>query len=163
MVEPRTASRVHRATRLARRLIPRDGDLRGLLVNVSRHRGRPLTLMAHDLGSATGLSGLWLATATSDYIVIDASASPSRQAIAVSHEVAHMLLEHRGELTTIDIGRGLAPDLNPGLVARFLARHGYATLDEREAEELATAIVMERERRERLAPPGVDSIAARLR
>lgn len=139
--------RIRRASRLARRLMPSDGDLTGFLENLGRHRGRPLTLIEDQTPQSLGRSGLCLMTDEADYILVEAAAGPSRRATIICHEVSHLLLGHGGD-SPLDIAEDLAPDLEPGLVARMLARHSYASPAEQEAEVVATMVVAERTRRQ---------------
>jgi hypothetical protein len=152
---------LRQATRLARQLMPRDGDIDGLVGNLSAHRSRPLTMIDSDLGQ-DGPSGLWLATPTKDYIVVDTAGSPSRRAAVICHEVAHILLGHTGDPVAQDVA-SLVPNIRPSLAARFLARHGYDEPDEHAAEDLATQLVAEHTRRDRAAQLNQNTISARLR
>lgn len=151
--------RIRHAARLAKRLLPTDGNLDGLLANLSEHRDRPIFILDQDLG-ADGPSGLWVETATADYVVVHASATPSRRAAIVCHEAAHMILGHEaqaGDLTE------LVSTIRPSLAARFLQRHGYSAPDEHDAETLATEIVAEQGRRARAARLSSDPVSRRLR
>jgi hypothetical protein len=146
----RSRRMIRRAVRLAQRLMPSDGDLDGLLANVSRHRGRPLTLLEGSMSRSLGRSGLCLITDDADYILLEPRTSPSRRATIICHEVSHLLLGHEGDSSS-DITTRMAPDLDPSLVARMLARHSYMTLEEEEAEVMATLLVTEHVRRQQAA------------
>lgn len=135
------------AARRARRLMPIDGDLDGLLDALSHERGRRIHLLPQTfMGRPT--SGLWLPTKAADYLVIDDPTTPSRRAAIICHEVAHILLGHSPDTTTSDLVAAAMPNLSPELIARALARHAYATEDEAEAEELGTLIGAEHWSRE---------------
>jgi len=140
--------KIRRAARLARRLMPSDGNLDGFLTNLGQRRGRPLTLVEGQMSQALGRSGLCLMTNEADYILIEPDTSPSRRATIICHEVSHLLLGHEGE-SSAGIAASLAPDLAPSLVARMLARHSYGTPEEEEAEVMATVLVTEYTRRQR--------------
>lgn len=140
--------------------MPTDGNLDGLLTNVSRHRGRPLIVLHHDLGQV-GPSGLWVEGVHADYMFLDTEGSTSRTAASICHEVAHMLLGHKGRPINEDIA--LTPHIRPTLAARFLARDGYSDPEEHDAEDLATQLVAEHARRDRTAQLNQNTVSARLR
>ncbi|HET9650214.1 MAG TPA: ImmA/IrrE family metallo-endopeptidase [Microlunatus sp.] len=127
------------AARVAKRLMPIDGDLGGLLDALGQQRSRRIHVLSHHFaGRAT--SGLWLPTKRADYLVIDEPTTPSRRAAIICHEVAHILLGHTPDITTSEVVATALPDLSPELIARALARHAYASDDETDAEELGTLI-----------------------
>jgi len=159
----RSARAMRHAVRLARRLMPLDGNLDDFIASIARHRGRPITLVQLDRRPSDDLSGLWLATESADYIIVDPTATPSRRALIVCHEIAHMLLGHRGDLTTSQLLATTAPDLNCALVARVLGRHAYGSADEQAAEEMATVVAAERSQREDTARLHLHTNSARLR
>lgn len=135
----RKSRRVTTAARVAKRLMPIDGDLDGLLHALSQQRGRPLHVLPQKFdGRPT--SGLWLPTDRADYLVIDEPTTPSRRAAIICHEVAHILLEHTPNITDSEVVAAAMPDLSPELIARALPRHAYASDDEADAEELGTLI-----------------------
>lgn len=140
--------------------MPANGALEGLVSNVAAHRGRALTVLETELGD--GLTGLWIATPTVDYIVIDQGCTASRRAAVLCHEIAHMLLGHLGAPVGEDLA-SLVPTLRPTLVGRFLTRHGYAEPDEHAAEHLATHLMAEHARRERAVELRQNTVSARLR
>jgi hypothetical protein len=131
--------RVDRAARVAKRLLPIDGNLDGLLDALGQVRGRRIHVLRHKF-TGRPTSGLWLPTKNADYLVIDDPTTPSRRAAIICHEVAHILLGHTPDITTSDLVAAAMPDLSPELIARALARHAYATDDEADAEELGTLI-----------------------
>jgi hypothetical protein len=143
--------------------MPKDGNLERLLGNLGAHRGRPIRVVEHDFGPEGGPSGLTYVMRDRDYIVIDKSAGPSRRAVILSHEIAHMLLGHGGASGTSDLVSVVAPDLDPRLVERILHRESYSTDDETAAEEVATVLAVEHGRRVRTAELRANPISARLR
>lgn len=153
---------VRQAGRLARRLLPADGNLDGLMTNLSRHRGRQVTMVEQDLGQ-DGPSGWWVELPSADYVFVDSAGSPSRRAAVICHEVAHMLLGHKGEPVTAEVAALLVPHLRLSLAARILTRHGYCEPDEHAAEDLATQLVAEHARRDRTAQLNRNTVSARLR
>lgn len=126
--------------RLAKRLMPVDGDLQGLLENLAEYRGREIHVLTRQFGGQS-TSGLWLAADRADYLVIDDPTTPSRRAAIICHEVAHILLGHEAQAEGGPaVPHVAAPDLSPELIARAMARHSYADAVEAEAEQTATLI-----------------------
>jgi hypothetical protein len=85
-------------------------------------------------------SGAWLRTAGGDVILIDREASPLHRDHILAHELAHVLLGHDqpdGDATSL-----ILPDLDPAIVHGVLARHCYRDAEEREAELLASLIMV---------------------
>lgn len=146
----RSRTSISTAIRLAKRLMPDDGDLEGFLEALSAHRRRPIRLLAKQFGG-DGVSGLWLATASTDYLVFDEHSNPARRVAVICHEVGHMLLGHRTDAALAALVNEVAPDLSPGLVARALARHAYDSTIENDAERVATAVGFEHTRRQAAA------------
>lgn len=160
---PARRTAVSKAARRALRVMPKDGDLEQMLSNLGTQRGRPIKVIEHDFGPPGGPSGQWYVMKDRDYIVIDKSASPSRRAVILTHEIAHMVLGHGGEAARSDLIRVVAPDLDPALVERVLHRESYSTDDEAIAEEVATLLAVEHGRRRRAAELRTNPISARLR
>ena len=158
-----SSRRVRATARLARRLMPPDGDLDVWLQNLGQHRNRPIRLIVQTLAPGSGLSGMCLVRDDADYVVLDAAASPSRRALVLAHEVAHLLLEHDGEAASSEVVAQVAPDLSPGLISRVLTRDGYNSVDEQDAEELATLLAVEHARRQRAQELRANAVSARLR
>lgn len=158
-----TPRRVRQTARLARRLMPADGDLSGWLRNLGEHRNRPIKAAARDLSTTPGLTGMCLIRDDADYIVVDATASPARQVMFLCHEIAHLLLGHEGEVASSDLVAQATPDLPPALRARVVTRHEHNTSEEHAAEELATLLTLEHARRQRAQELRANAISARLR
>jgi hypothetical protein len=135
----KSSQHVARAVRLAKRLMPADGDLMGLLANLAEHRGREIHMLTRQF-TGRPTSGLWLAGERADYIVIDHPTTPSRRAAIICHEVAHILLGHEAQAGSPAAIASTAPDLSPALVARAMGRHSYAEEAEADAEQTATLI-----------------------
>ena len=81
---------------------------------------------------------MWIATDEADYIFHEEGTTPFHKTHIVLHEIAHMLLDHRGGGAWEDLARLLAPDIGPGLARLILGRTAYITVEEREAETLAS-------------------------
>lgn len=154
--------RINRATRAALQLMPEDGDLDQLLQNLAHRRRRPITVVKRNLHESGLPSGLWLICKDRDYIMVEADAGPSRRAVILSHEIAHIMFGHDGS-SVPDLVRQATPDLNPALIERVLHRDSYDTCDESDAEEVATVIAVEHRRRSRNAELRSNPISARLR
>lgn len=155
--------RISSATRAALHLMPADGDLDELLRNLAHQRGRPITVLEHQPHTSGLPSGLWVKAVDGDLIMVEAGTGPSRRALILSHEIAHMLLGHDGACEASDLVLQAAPDLNPALVERVLHRDNYATGDESDAEEVATLVAVEHGRRRRNAELRANPVSARLR
>jgi len=149
----------------ALRLVPDTGSVEDLVNNVSDAVGRPVVLLPFDLGRSEP-TGLWIATEGGDYVVFPSSASEAERAAIVCHELSHILLKHEpvGEAAQLaQLAAIVAPDINPSVARRILARHGYAQDVEVEAETLATRLVARlatRAERNRLTQ---DTVSSRLR
>ncbi len=127
------------ALKAAEELLPASGEVADLLENLSLNRGRPLTLLTEDLGSAR--SGLLISTEAADYIVVSSSTSPERTAAIVCHEVAHALLghAHTADLADSLMDSGLVTGLDEDLVRSVVAaRDTYEKGSESDAELLGT-------------------------
>lgn len=119
-------------------------DVRALCRQVASRRGRPIQLVPMDAGP--GLSGLWLATPTTDYIAYEASTSPLHRDHIILHELGHLLCNHAAaELVAGDYGH-LLPSVDAGVVRSVLGRATHADDQEREAELIA-ALIHQRARR----------------
>jgi hypothetical protein len=121
--------------------IPRPFDLDILLDRVAASRGRKIYL--HSMVSGPGIPcGLWLGTAKADHIFTEAGTSPWHRTQIAVHELAHMLLGHSstGE-GALRLASLLAPDVSPALIRLFLGRSVFSTVEERDAETLASLIL----------------------
>ncbi len=155
-----------RVIALGERLLPRDGSIDGFVSAVAAHRGRPMRVLNYPLDAA-GPSGLWIGTSSGDYIVCSADTTPTRRAAIVCHELAHMLLGHEPEVGDVQavqaVVQVLAPDVDPLVAARFLARHGFEGPAEEDAEAAATVFVTAAAHRQRAAATASDRVSERLR
>lgn len=144
----RYSKQVRDAIRTADAMIPLSGDVEDLLDNLSRTRGREMTILTAPLTSP--VSGLLIATGKADYVIVGDEASPERQVAIVCHEVAHLLLGHddKESLSSGLIESGLLQGLNPKLVRSVVAgRNAYAHTTEMDAETVATHISIQLRRR----------------
>uniref|UniRef100_A0AAU2K0E0 ImmA/IrrE family metallo-endopeptidase n=1 Tax=Streptomyces sp. NBC_00049 TaxID=2903617 RepID=A0AAU2K0E0_9ACTN len=105
-----------------------------LCSRIAERRGRPIRL--HPLpkeAAETGVCGLWVGTATIDYVFYEAQTTPLHREHIVLHELGHILFGHHSlEVDDADGTDGLAPTV--------LGRTNYTTRQEQEAEMLASMI-----------------------
>ncbi|MFJ2582267.1 hypothetical protein [Kitasatospora aureofaciens] len=88
-----------------------------------------------------GPFGVWLGTASADYILYQQETSKIHQDHIILHEVGHILADHQSDDTDDDFWRQMAPDLSLDAVRRALRRTSYDQEHEREAELVATIIL----------------------
>lgn len=113
-----------------------------LIQTVSIQRRRRILVMPHRL-PPTAPCGLCISTDLADYIVVADVTGQSRlvRDQIVLHEMSHLLMDHQVNIAgRPDTNRWLLPNLDPGMVTRMLARRRYDTVEEREAETLATLL-----------------------
>lgn len=125
--------------------LPMPFSISGFRDHVSEQRGRPLHLHALPPEAASaGACGVWLATTEDDHIFYEQHTSALHQEHIVLHEFGHMLLDHRpaAQDAAAHDGalRAVLPDLDPRLIGRLFGRTDYSTLQEREAELLASLL-----------------------
>ncbi|MFF5447726.1 ImmA/IrrE family metallo-endopeptidase [Streptomyces sp. NPDC012888] len=105
--------------------------LEGLCTKIAEQRGRPIRL--HPLpreAAESGVCGLWVGTATTDYVFYEAQTSPLHQEHIVLHELGHILFGHHS----------LEGEEADGAAPVVLGRTNYTTRQEQEAEMLASMI-----------------------
>ena len=111
-----------------------------LCERLGQRRNRPIRLVPYSL-PVPGPFGLWLATATRDYIVFQAETSRVHQDHIILHEVGHILADHASDDTDDEYWRTAMPDLSLDMIRRALRRTSYDAAHEREAETVATIIM----------------------
>jgi hypothetical protein len=116
--------------------IPQPFDLDLFCREVEARRGRRLLRRAVPGLSSHAPCGLWIGTPEADHVFFDPGTSPLHAEHIVLHELAHILSGHRLD-GSVD---ALFPDLDPRTVAGVLGRVGYTTVQEREAEMMASLI-----------------------
>ncbi|MGA4995894.1 hypothetical protein [Nonomuraea bangladeshensis] len=122
--------------------IPQPFDLDTYLDRIREHRGRPL--FVHDLpeGAVGAVNGLWIATELGDHIWVASGARGILRVLIILHEISHMLLDH-GKVGSDETALAWLLGKALGLtVVRGAGRSKYDTLEERDAERLATLILM---------------------
>ncbi|MFD3677613.1 hypothetical protein [Streptomyces sp. NPDC058613] len=113
--------------------LTRPFSLDALCGRIAEQRGRPIRL--HPLpreAAESGVCGLWVGTASIDYVFYEAQTTPLHREHIVLHELGHILFGHHsleGQEAQADGG---APTV--------LGRTNYTTRQEQEAEMLASMI-----------------------
>jgi len=128
--------------RILRGLPPERSTLEDLVDAVAKRRGRSINLLPCAF-PASSVSGLWVSRDADDYIAFPEDASATRRVAIVCHELGHMLMNHDETGGRLDLGALLAviaPDVDSQHAARVLARHGYDSKQEAEAEEVGTRL-----------------------
>lgn len=111
-----------------------------LCQRLGERRGRPIRLVSYSL-PVPGPFGLWLATASTDYILYQAETTRVHQDHIILHEVGHILANHRSDDTDDEYWQQIMPDLSLDVIRRALQRTYYDTEQEQEAELVATIIM----------------------
>lgn len=122
--------------------LPKPFSAESLCASLSQQRRRPIHL--HPLpSSAMGKTacGVWIATDSDDHIFFESQTAELHQQHIILHEIGHLLFNHyslRGQ--RIPDLTGLFSTLAPRTVRRLLTRASYTTVQEQEAEMLASLI-----------------------
>lgn len=134
-----------RARRALRRIdCPQPWSREGLLRSISTQRGRTVTVEQVSGALSTEACGLLIQFGVEDRIILGSGMPTWHQDAVTAHELAHLLLGHRGDLNDAEASHGLAayfPDLDLTEVHRLLRREDHSSLEEYEAEYLATLIL----------------------
>lgn len=118
--------------------MPVPFSVRAMCDLVAAERGRPIRLMA--MSGVSEVCGVWIATETMDLICYEEATTSPHQEHIILHELSHLLCDHYpASLDEADHAR-LLPDLDPEMVRRVLGRTSYSTVEEQEAELLASLI-----------------------
>jgi len=120
--------------------IPRPFDLAVFAAGLEARRGRAIRLRPFSPGPGVPC-GLWIAAADTDYVYYEQATTPFHVTVIVLHEIAHMLLGHRGTAAWQNLAAQVMPGLDPSLVQVILGRSAYAMPEERDAETLASLIL----------------------
>lgn len=121
--------------------LPRPFTVDALIRELASQRGRPIYLYALPSKFTINLCGLWVATHEHDEIYVEDKTTPFHREHIILHEIGHIICDHGAA----DPGSPAAlsefmPDLSPGLIERLLARTGYTSEQEQEAELVASLI-----------------------
>lgn len=121
---------------------PVTTDVAGFCERLGERRRRPIVLLPFT-ATTDSPSGIWVKGDQRDYVFFDQTTSAVQQEAIIWHEVAHLLLDHPGPAVDPEQSRLLLPDLDPAIVLRMLSRHAYGTSVEREAERLASFLMID--------------------
>lgn len=141
-----TRRRHQRLTDVARAhapYIPVPWSVEQFVTNVATSRRRSITLLPWPLRGG-GLTGCYLPTAHADYIFFDDAATGRGRDAIITHEISHIVLAHDPHLgvTDADILAAIAPTASVGASLHFLARAGYDSGPEHDAETLGTLLLV---------------------
>ncbi|GAB1644376.1 hypothetical protein [Krasilnikovia sp. MM14-A1259] len=129
-----------RCEQLARSIdVPDPFDIEALLADLGTRRGRPIVLLPFAL-PAGAPSGLCVAAGSADYLVVTESATGPQRDHIVLHELAHLLLGHQLQALDPDADVQLFRHLDPAVIRAMLGRTTYSTIEEQEAEILASLL-----------------------
>jgi hypothetical protein len=121
--------------------IPAPFDAAELCRRLEGGWGRAIRLVPLDL-PPEGPCGVWVSTATTEYIVHERRTSPLHREHIILHEVGHLLCRHEAApLVGESAARLLFPNLDPGMVRHVLGRTHYTAVEEQEAELIASMIL----------------------
>ncbi len=106
-------------------------------------RGRELWILDDKGELPAEITGLWVGTATRDYVFHRAGLDGCRVEVSILHEFSHMICEHRSaHLTDQAWLRRRAPSvMDLGEIEHMCMRRDYGSDDEREAELMASLIL----------------------
>ena len=126
--------------RLRKLNLPDPFDVQSFCEMLGEQRGRPILL--HPVAGAEGACGVWVSVPSADLIFYEHDTSPLHQEHIILHEVSHLLCGHEPvPVSTHEISQLLFPDFNLETVRLVLPRGGYSTVEEREAEVLASLML----------------------
>lgn len=133
--------------------LPNPFDLTTLRDVIATRRQRPIILQ--PAASKAGPFGMWAAGANVDVIFYDVEASPVHQQHIILHELCHLICNHRpSPLEDFEYLRLLCPDLSPEISNHVLRRMAYSASEDREAEMLASLILVRSRAKDPLLLPG---------
>ena len=120
--------------------IPAPFDLAEFITRLERKRRRPIRMCPFRSGPGVPC-GMWIGTATEDFLYYEEGTTPYHQDHIALHEAAHMMLGHRGRTRVWErLASLLAPDVDPQFVQAIMGRSVYSSDEEQEAETLASLI-----------------------
>lgn len=124
--------------------LPQPWSREALLQCISSQRGRLVTVEPVEGALSTEACGLLLQLDDADRIVLGSGMPEWHQDAVIAHELAHLLLDHRGDLGATDAPHAMDiyfPDLDMAEVHRLLRRQDHSSVEEYEAEFLGTLIL----------------------
>lgn len=122
--------------------VPQTYSLDAILRWLENLRQRPLVLKElPEQIELAGACGLWLGTDDADFVFYEARTAPLHREHIILHEIGHILCDHHHAVHR-GIGgfEDLLSGLQPHLIRRLMARTGYTTVEEQEAEMIASLL-----------------------
>lgn len=134
-------------------------DVADLCARLAVHRGRNLILEPTDTMPISAAYAMWVATEDTDHLYFQQRTSPLHRRHLILHEVGHIIAGHASDAVTptaatptaaqsedaaereLDALVALMPDLPREMVAAALRRHAYDTLEEQQAEYIASTVL----------------------
>ena len=117
-------------------------DVTDFLHHIATRRSRELSV--HTVPLSSQLFGFWYSTADTDFVGINAKLHPAHQIHTLLHEIAHMLLGHRGmdlkKLLGEELFRQLGISANEGHLRSAAVIDHSVDLQEQEAEHFVLLI-----------------------
>jgi hypothetical protein len=105
---------------------------------LAARRGRPIVV--RPIALPPGVSGLWYATPTTDFILYERATSGWHQQMIILHEAGHIAWEHQPAHTS-PVEFPMSGDLPADTADSALHRAGYSRQEEQEAETFATVVL----------------------
>ena len=125
--------------RLRALALPATVDLAAVIRVVADQRSRRIVVQPVD-GMGGQTMGAWIATPETDVILYERRTTRVHQDHIVLHELSHLICGHQPSLLEPAVAAEIFPDLEPEVVRGVLARHGYSSTDEVEAEVMASVL-----------------------
>lgn len=123
--------------------IPTPWELNTFLDRLEQERGRLIELIPFTATVPGSPCGIWVGTDSRDLIYHEEATSVLHQDHIILHEIAHMICNHTGValLNAEHVRSLLQTDTVKGQVQTVLGRGAYTTVEEQEAELVATLIL----------------------
>jgi hypothetical protein len=146
--------------------LPTPVNVAAVCDRVAVLRDRSICVLRHKLPPESPC-GLWVATASTDYLIVQESASPAHQDLILLHELGHVLLDpEEGLPLDQELLKVLVPLVDPATVTCMLGRSRYDLESEQAAEVFATLLFTRTNRwvprSPRVVAPGAGDIVGRI-
>jgi hypothetical protein len=138
------------AARLRGIRIPVPFDVEAFTHELAAHRGRAIVL--RPWSNPVGLMGFWVPDPAADLIVYEQETSPMHREHIILHELSHLLCGHQPPVLTDRELAASLPRLGISTIRRAMRRAAYSSVEDREAEVLAS-LILERARKVGCTPP----------
>lgn len=149
-----TTLRRRGAARLRGLRIPAPFDVEAFTDELAAHRGRPIVLQPWS--NPVGLMGFWVPDPAADLIVYEQETSPLHREHIILHELSHLLCDHQPPVLTERELAGSLPRLAGSTIRRAMCRAAYSSVEDREAEVLASLILERARKAGRVSPASAD-------